>query len=132
MSAVGEFSRNFYKHIAKAFYAVAFVDGKIREEEFFTLREALKKEWLQKRQGKQKVVDTIIQCFEELQNEQKEAVDSFQEFVNYKSLHEELFSHKMRTTIWEVSCTIADAVNKKNKSELILLVHLGKHLGIMK
>ncbi len=123
---------SFYCQVAKAFYAVAFIDGEIREEEHVSLKETLKKEWLQKHKGRKEVVDQIVRCFEHLKKEKRKATDCFQEFVIYKKEHEKLFTNPMRSTIWEVACCIADAVNKKNKSELILLAHLGKHLGFIK
>ena len=123
---------NFYLNVAKLFYAIAFIDGQIREEEERELKNALKKEWLKKYKGKTEVVDEILQNFFVLKKENKDAQVCFYEFVKYMNQHEKLFNIPMRNTLWEVSCSIADKVNKKNKSELILLVHLGKQLGIMK
>ena len=123
---------NFYLHVAKLFYAIAYIDGQIRKEEEEALKLALKNEWLKKYQGKTEVVDEILQNFYVLKREKKNAQESFYEFVQYMKHHEKLFNIPMRNTLWEVSCSIADVVNKKNKSELILLVHLGKQLGIMK
>lgn len=123
---------NFYFHIAKLFYAVAFIDGEIREEEYESLKNILKKEWLQKRSRKKEVVEEIIHCFDLLKKENENAFDCFQEFVRYKNEHEKLFINQTKNILWEVSCCIADSVNKKNKSELILLARLGKQLGLMK
>lgn len=123
---------NFYCQVAKAFYAIALIDGEIREEEYASFKESLKKEWLQKYNGRKEVVDEIISCFKRLTEEKRMATDCFQDFVMFKKKHEELFTNPVRSTIWEVACCIADAVNKKNKSELILLAHLGKHLGFVK
>ena len=47
---------NFYFHVAKLFYAIAFIDGEIREEEEEALSFALKNEWLKKYQGKMKLL----------------------------------------------------------------------------
>jgi len=132
MNIIEKCCHDFYLHVAKLFYAIAFIDGEIREEEYLSLKETLRKEWLQKRQGKEELVASIIACFEQLRKDEKKAVDCFQEFVAYKNKHEQLFSNTMKSMIWEVSCEIADAVRKKNKSELIILARLGKQLGIMK
>lgn len=132
MSQIEECSHNFYVHIAKLLYAVAYIDGEIREEEETTMKRVLEREWLQKYKGKSLVVEEILQSYEEIKTADKDAEECFYEFVQYKEAHESLFSNPMRNTLWEVSCEIADSVHKKNKSELILLAHLGKHLGIMK
>lgn len=123
---------DFYLHVAKLFYAVAYIDGEIREEEVQELDLSLHKEWLQKYQGREEVVDEILENFSKLQNTKPNADESFYEFLQYKKEHDTLFSIPMRNTLWEVSCAIADKVHRKNKSELILLVHLGKALGVMK
>lgn len=121
---------NFYLHIAKLFYAVAYIDGSIRKEEMEELETTLRKEWLQKYEGKEEVVREILKNFSLLQKEKKNAPESFYEFTLYKKNHEALFSIPMRNTLWEVSCAIADKVHKKNKRELIVLANLGKHLGM--
>lgn len=122
---------SFYCHVAKAFYAVALIDGEIRDEEYSTFKETLRKEWLKKYKGRKEVVEEIESCFDRLKKEKRIATDCFHEFVSYKQEHEQLFTNPMRSTIWEVACSIADVVNKKNKSELILLAHLGRHLGLI-
>ncbi|MDT7831028.1 hypothetical protein RQM59_01480 [Flavobacteriaceae bacterium S356] len=123
---------SFYCNVAKVFYAIAYIDGEIRDEEYTSFKEALKKEWVEKHKGRREVVDEIVARFEALKKEKRIAVDCFQEFVAYKKEHEKLFTNPMRSTIWELACSIADVVNKKNKSELILLAHLGRHLGLIK
>lgn len=123
---------SFYGHLAKVCYAVALVDGEIREEEYSSFKRTLKKEWLDKHNGNIEIVNEIVGCFDLLKKEKRSAVDCFQEFVVYKQENEKLFTNAMRATIWEVACAIADVVNKKNKSELILLAHLGRHLGMIK
>lgn len=123
---------NFYKHIAKVFYAMAFIDGEIRPEEVEIFEQTLRQLWLKKYPQKEDAVKKIIEGFADLQAQQKDADESFYEFVLYKKEHENLFTNSMRNILWEISCEIADRVNKKNKSELILLVHLGKELGIVK
>ena len=46
MNRVYNCCHNFYLHIAKLFYAIASVDGNVRDEECITLEETLKREWL--------------------------------------------------------------------------------------
>jgi len=123
---------DFYLHVAKLFYAVANIDGNIREEEYDALKNTLKNEWIHKYKGKKPVVDEILNCFQLIVDQKEKAEDSFKEFIAYKKKHEKLFTNQMKNTLWQVSCEIADSVNKKNKSELIILVHLGKQLGLMK
>lgn len=132
MEYLYNYSDPFYLHVAKLFYAVAYIDGKIRAEEVQELEYSLRKEWQHKYQGRAQVVDEILKNFQLLKEENKDADESFYQFIQYKKEHEELFSISMRNTLWEVSCAVADKVHKKNKSELILLVNLGKQLGIMK
>ena len=123
---------DFYLHVAKMFYAVAYIDGMIRTEEIQELECSLRKEWVHRYQGSAQVVNKILKNFHVLKEKNGGADKSFQEFVQYKKENEALFRIPIRNTLWEVSCAVADIVHKKNKSELILLVHLGKHLGIMK
>lgn len=132
MKSVENCCCDFYLHVAKLFYSVAYIDGEIHTEEVQELDASLRKEWLQKYQGREEVVDEILSNFTELQESKPNADETFYEFLQYKKEHESLFSIPMRNTIWEVSCAIAHKVHKKNKSELILLVHLGKALGVMK
>lgn len=132
MNRIHNCCHSFYLHIAKLFYAVASIDGEIRDEEYQAFKEALKKEWLDNRNGKKEVVDEVIKCFQEIQKREEIAQDCFREFLAYKKEHEKLFTKSMKNVLWEVSCVIADSVNKKNKSELIILVHLGKSLGLVK
>lgn len=124
--------QNFYKNIAKLFYAIASVDGRVRPEEIEALKESLHHEWLKKQKGKEEVVHEILQNFNEIYKERRGATECFYEFVKYMNQHEELFTIPMRNTLWEVSCIVADRVNNKNKSELILLARLGKQLGLIK
>ena len=123
---------SFYCNVAKVFYAVSFIDGEIRDKEYVTFKETLRKEWLKKHKGRREVVEEIESCFDLLWREKRIAADCFQEFVTYKQEREKVFTNPMRSTIWEGACAIADGVNKKNKSELILLAHLGRHLGLIK
>jgi hypothetical protein len=132
MEYVYHYSDQFYLHVAKLFYSIAYIDGQIRTEEVQELEYSLRKEWQHKYQGKSRVVDEILKHFYLLQEEHRSADENFYEFLQYKKENEELFSIPMRNTLWEVSCAIADRVHKKNKSELILLVNLGKQLGMMK
>lgn len=131
MNSIGKGLDEFYLHIAKLFYAVAYIDGEIRSEEVQELDDSLHHEWIQKYQGKEKVVDEILAQFSHLHKVRPDADESFYEFLQYLKENPTLFTAPLRSTLWEVSSAIAHKVHKKNKSELILLVHLGKALGIM-
>ena len=132
MNRIHNCSHNFYLHVAKLFYAMASIDGQTRDEEYKTLKETLHKEWKNNYKGKQPIVDEILNCFQSIHKEKNSSEDSFQEFVVYKEKHERFFTNQIRKTLWEVCCSIADAVNKKNKHELIMLVYVGKSLGFVK
>jgi hypothetical protein len=132
MESTNNHSDQFYSHIAKLLYAIAYIDGQIRAEEIQELEYSLRKEWQHRYKGKAIVVDEILRHFYLLQEEDRNADESFYEFIQYKKQNETLFSIPLRNTLWEVSCAVAHKVHKKNKSELILLVNLGKQLGIMK
>lgn len=123
---------HFYFHVAKLFYAVASIDGSIRDDECKSMEQALRNEWLTVYKGKKDIVEEIVRCFYEIRETAITAQQAFDEFVLYKKAHERLFTKQMKKILWEVSCIMADAINRKNKSELILLVHLGQELGIMK
>lgn len=123
---------HFYLHVAKLFYAIAAVDGNIREEECKMMEELLQREWLLTYKGKKDIVIKILNYFYEIRAQSPNSMEAFKEFAVYKEQHEKFFTTQMRNTLWEVSCAIADIVNKKNKSELIMLVYIGKSLGVMK
>lgn len=131
MDLIRNGSYNFYKHIAKLFYAVAFIDGNVRPEEIEAFKQTFREEWL-KRYTDKEGISQIFKEFTILHTQERDADESFYEFVGYKREYENLFTNTLRNILWKVSCVIADRVHKKNKSELILLVHLGKELGIVK
>jgi hypothetical protein len=123
---------NYYLHVAKLFYAMAFIDKTVREEEVEALKEALKQELLPKYKNREEVVTEILKNFDNIKAQQRIAEECFHEFVAYKKENEAFFVSGTNNMLWEVSCRITDSVNKKNKSELILLVRLGKQLGVLK
>tara|TARA_R110000787_G_scaffold196454_1_gene307789 strand:+ start:9465 stop:9863 length:399 start_codon:yes stop_codon:yes gene_type:complete len=123
---------DFYHSIGKLFYAVAAIDGTIRQEEYKLFIEKLRSEFISKKGLKKEAIKEIIHHFQCIYLEKPSPEESFRDFLNYKKTHSLLFTDPMTLAIWEVACTISEAVNHKNKSELILLARLGKGLGIMK
>lgn len=132
MDRIHNCSHNFYLHIAKLFYAMASTDGSIREEEYDSLKKTLYREWTQTYKGKKPIVGEILSCFQQIRKQNNNSENSYQEFLSYKRKHEKFFTKQIKKTLWKVCCAIADAVNKKNKHELIMLVHEGKKLGFVK
>ncbi|WP_299157815.1 hypothetical protein [uncultured Tenacibaculum sp.] len=121
----------FYYNLSKLFYAITAIDGVIREEEYRVFLTQINTLWLSSGIINKSSSQFIINTFETLKNENSSAQACFDEFKSYKKQHENLFPEKTKKAIWETACVITSEVNNKNKSELIILVHLGKLLQIM-
>ena len=123
---------NFYKNVAKLFYAIAAVDKVIKEEEFTALKKIVKKEWLTLDESEDEYsTDAAYQIefvFEGLQFKGLDAYDCYNEFIEYKNKHSYFFTDQLNSLIMKTADKIASSYAGKNKSELIMLAKLDLNL----
>ncbi|MBJ6367493.1 hypothetical protein [Snuella sedimenti] len=124
----------FYQNLGKLFYAIAAADHVVNPKEFETLKELVKKQWLE--------VDDINDTFGTDAAYQIEIVfdwlnthetdlsieQYFNDFVNYKNEQKHLFTDTVNKLIIKTASAIAASFSGINKSELILLAKLDMEL----
>lgn len=120
---------NFYKNLGKLYYAIASADKKVEDEERNTLKEIVKKHWLNVDLFKgANQIDAAYQIeiiFDWLNNENKlDAKTCFKQFIAYKNQQKHLFTNKIKRLILKTASEIAHAFSGINKSELIMLAKL--------
>lgn len=122
------FAQKFYQNLGKLFYAIAASDKVIKKEEFNTLKTIVEQEWLNIDEYQDEFgTDTAYQIeiiFDWLEENQPDALGSFEDFSNFKKEHEKLFNDRINKLIWKTADAIADSFAGKNKSELIMLSKL--------
>lgn len=123
----------FYQNLGKLFYAVAFTDKTVREEEFSRLQRCVLEYWLdyddlQDVFGSDAayLIEIVFEGAEAFQEPAQEMYDSF---VYYKKEHPSLFTDKANFLILETAKSIARSFSGLNKSELIMLTNLELELG---
>ena len=126
-------SINFYRNLGKLFYAIAAADRNVRDEEYNTLKDIVKAEWLSVDDIEDSFgTDTAYQIeivFNWLRNEDDyNAQDCFDNFIVYKKKNEHLFTDMIKQLIMKTATAIASSFSGKNKSELIMLANLNIQL----
>lgn len=122
------FSSQIYQNLGKLFYAVAAVDGVVRDEEYDTLKNIVSWHWhavddVQDEFGTDAAFQIEI-VFEWLQEQDLDAKTCFNDFKYFKSQHQSLFTKKMNRIIWRTVVTIADSFHGTNKAEKELLAKI--------
>ena len=128
-----ELVHKFYQNLGKLFYAIAAIDGNVREEELDKLKGVVKKEWLTTNlidDGfKKSAEQSIINTFKWLHDDNEyNAETCYNSFLTFKKEHESLFTNDINALILITTRAIAAAFSKVNKSELILLAKLDMEL----
>ncbi|PKQ45130.1 hypothetical protein [Confluentibacter flavum] len=126
----------FYQNLGKLFYAIAAADNKVHEAEINTLKELVKKEWLDVDDIEDGFgTDAAYQIeivFDWLFNEQDTGFNiktCYDDFISYKKDQKHLFTNNVNRLILKTANAIADSFSGKNKSELILLGKLNIELN---
>lgn len=118
----------FYQQLGKIFYAVAAADKKVREEEWATLKQILKKQWLEIEDTHDEFgTDSAYQIeivFDWLKENHFETDRILADFKIFKKEHEHLFTEKTNLLILKTAHAIAASFSGKNKSELVILSQL--------
>ena len=124
----------FYQNLGKLFYAIAFVDNTVREEEIEALKRYVSSTWITlDNEPDEYGSDSAFQIevvFNWLDSEVYDAQESYDDFKAYFNEHKSLFTEKINRRILRTASAIAGAFAGTNKSELILLTQL--HLLIKK
>ena len=126
-------SINFYRNLGKLFYAIAAADRNVRDEEYNTLKDIVKADWLSVDDIEDSFgTDTAYHIeivFNWLRNEDdNNAHDCFDNFIAYKKKNEYLFSDNIKQLIMKTATAIASSFSEKNKSELIMLANFNIQL----
>ena len=133
MKTKNKITSKFYQNIGKLFYAIAAVDKHVRDEEFNKLRTVVKEQWLSIDNVEDgyynDAVFQLVNIFEWLnKNEKLDSKIYFDDFVNYKNEHPELFTDDIKKLILKTAHAIAASFSWLNKSELIMLTKLDMEL----
>lgn len=115
----------FYHNLGKLFYAIAFSDKKVSQEEFKTLKQYIENYWLQY-DNLTDIFDNdaahlIEVVFEGVQFFNESSYDMYDAFIIYKNEQPHLFNDKVNHLILETARAIAYSYAQVNKSELIIL-----------
>lgn len=135
MTDIKTHSVKFYQNLGKLFYAIAAADKHVHEDEFKKLKKIIKKEWLDidaiEDENNKDTAYQIEIVFDWLNNKERLDADLyFNDFINYKKDHENLFTDAIKKLILKTAYAIAYSFSGKNKSELIMLSKLDMNFNI--
>jgi len=127
------FSVQFYQKLGKLFYAIAAADNTVRKTERNKLKQIVKTEWLDVDDYEDDFhTDAAYQIevvFDWLNTEEKlDAKKWFDDFIDFKEEHPQLFGDSINKMILKTAHAIAASFSGKNKSELIMLARLNLKL----
>lgn len=118
----------FYQNLGRLFYAIAFIDNNVREEEIGALKKLITSTWLPlKNQPDAYGDDSAFQIeivFNWLDSEVYEAQECYDTFKEYYKLNTHIFTDLIKEKISKTASAIANAFSDVNKSELVLLAQL--------
>lgn len=118
----------FYQNLGRLFYAIAFIDNTVRDEEIETLKKFISSTWVSlDNEPDEYGSDSAFQIeivFNWLDSEVYSAQESYDAFKEYYNKHTSLFTELINRRILKTASAIAGAYAGTNKSELILLTQL--------
>lgn len=134
METQNHLTLKFYQKLGKLFYAVAAVDKEVRDTEIIKLKECVRKLWLDVDDLEDSFgTDAAYQIeivFDWLHSDNElNSKACYDDFVNFKNNHKDLFSKNIKRRILQTANAIAESFSGKNKSELILLTKLTNDLN---
>ncbi len=116
-------AHKFHQALGYLFYAVASADKIVAPKEVATLKQLISRAWLPLfRQSE--IVFQIQFTFDKLSKEEVSSRTAFEVFKKYKRANRGSFNDQRKKHIWTTVNSIAETINGKNKSELILLSQL--------
>ncbi len=133
MTTQKKLTLTFYQNLGKLFYAIAASDGNVRDVEFDTLKEFVKKQWLNIDEIEDAFsTDAAYQIeivFDWLKNGNELNVQAcYDDFITYKNDQSHLFTEEVKKMILKTASSIAYAFSGINKGELIMLAKLDMEL----
>lgn len=118
-------TETFYQNLGKLFYAVAFADKHVREEEFSKLQLWVRTYWLDYDALEdvfgEDAAYLIEIVFEGAEAFKEPAERMYNDFVSYKRDQPQLFTKEAKALILDTAKAIAKSFSGLNKSELIIL-----------
>ncbi len=128
MKTQGQKDVVFYQNLGRLFYAVAFIDNTVRNEEIETLKKFVSSTWASlDNQPDAYGANSAFQIevvFNWLDSEVYSAQDSYDAFAAYYTANKSLFTKTICQKIIKTASAIANAFSGLNKSELIILAQL--------
>lgn len=116
-----EFENNHFKlAIIKLIYAFAYVDGNIAVKEIDEIKLELSRSFDQETF---KIIELELR-FQEFFDQGLSAEEAFIDFRKFYLENKQMFTEQLKSTLFNSSSRICESNNKKNKSELRLLVNL--------
>ncbi len=119
---------SYFDSLGKLFYAVAAVDKKIPSEEIQTLNQLIEEYWtdcdaLDGITARDPAYQ-IIATFEKLFRKETSSIIAYREFEHFYKNHKAFFTKSAKYTALLTAEAIISAFDKKNKSELQILIKL--------
>jgi len=123
-----DLQQKFYQNLGRLFYAIAAADRIVRKEEVESVKQIVRKQWLQL----DEVVDEfgsdaafqVEIIFDWMDANKPDPQAAFQVFADFYREHPELFTKEIKNMTLEASREIASSFKGKNKSELVMLAKL--------
>lgn len=128
LDAKNKTGKEFYQSLGKLFYAVAIADHSVHLKEIERLKEVVRTHWL----PLDDIVDEfgtdaafqIETVFDWLLEYEKTSEECYEEFEEFFTDHQKLFTEKVKNLTMGTARSIAGAFAGSNKSELIILGRL--------
>lgn len=114
----------FYPSLGKLFYAVAFIDKLVPDEEIVFFKKIILDNWQSHPHIDPQQVQQILAEFDRLLIEKAAANRCFLEFTDFLGSGHYMMPQSIKNLIWKTADGIAAAYAGKNKSEVILLAKL--------
>lgn len=120
----------FYQNLGKLFFAVAACDKVVRDEEFASLKKTVTNHWMEIDDTEDEFGNDaayqieIVFDFLHASAFEDHADDFVNDFAEFKSENEELFTPKVERIIWRTCVAIADAFYGRNSAEKEILAKI--------
>ncbi len=128
MKASAEVMSAFYQHLGELFYAIAKVDGVVREQEEETLNRLVRDTWTGLEDSEDEfgtdAAYRIIAVFDQLNDGFTTSEEWFEDFRAFRKLHEQLFTPEVCQAIMRTADAIASSFARKNAPERNMLTRL--------
>jgi hypothetical protein len=118
----------FYRHLGKIFYSIAASDKMVNEKEVNMLKRMVQSDWINLENSLddfgEDAANQIEIVFDWLLENEWDRTTVFKEFAEFKSIHELIFTERVKGMILKTANNIAEVYAGKNKSELVMISQL--------